>query len=186
MQAPLLKVDTSRLIDKYIGETDKHVATLFDEAADSDAILFFDEADALFGKRVAVESSTARFVHQTVNQLLQRIEGHPGVVILTTNLSKEIDPAFKRRFRFILDFRAPSEAQRAEIWKKSIPPEAPLAGRVRWAELGERFEMTGGHIRNAALRAALQAAHEGTKITGKLLADEARRELAALGRLVRD
>jgi SpoVK/Ycf46/Vps4 family AAA+-type ATPase len=186
LQLPIYRVDVSRLVDKYVGETEKHVAELFDRAGSSGSILLFDEADSLFGKRVEVRSSTDRYANQSVNFLLQKIEEYQGMVLLTSNMGQDIDPAFKRRLTFILEFKEPTDKQRALIWRSSVPAEAPLGANLDWSRLGRQYELTGGHIKNAVMRAALRAAQEGTKITMRLLENEAKRELQSRGRLVRE
>ncbi len=155
----LYRVDLSRLVDKYIGETEKHLATLFAEAERGRCVLLFDEADALFGKRSkAAESATDRYANLEVNYLLQRIETFSGIVLLTTNQETLIDDAFKRRIRYRVEFPFPEEDEREALWRRLFPEDAPLADDVDPAALARRYELSGGHIKNAVLRAAFAAA----------------------------
>jgi hypothetical protein len=182
----LVRIDLAQVVDKYVGETEKRLAELFDRAEQSDSVLLFDEADSLFVQRTSVRSASDRYANQTVNFLLQRLERHPGVVLLTTNLTEELDPAIRRRITFVLRFEEPDAAQRARIWQSCLPAEAPQEARIDWDDLGDRYAINGGHIKNAVLRAALRAREAGTPVTGELLRDEARHELRSLGRLVLD
>lgn len=160
----LYRVDLSRVIDKYIGETEKNLGKIFDEAGRAQAVLLFDEADSLFAKRTEVKSSNDRYANLEVNFLLQRLESYRGVSILTTNLDKGIDDAFKRRLRFLIHFKMPDAPERARLWKHLMPPRAPRADEIDWMLLGNQFEMTGGYIRNAILRASIQAASKSEPI----------------------
>ncbi len=181
----LYRVDLSRIVDKYIGETEKNLGKIFDEAAKAQAIILFDEADALFAKRTEVKSSNDRYANQEINYLLQKLESYNGITILTTNLSKSIDDAFRRRIRFIVDFPMPDARARASLWKRMIPPEAPLEKGIRWSWLADTFEMSGGHIRNAVLKASISAAAAGTPINMEHLAKAATDEAHAMGMLLR-
>ena len=181
----LYRVDLSRIVDKYIGETEKNLGKVFDEAAKAQAIILFDEADALFAKRTEVKSSNDRHANQEINFLLQKLESYNGITILTTNLSKSIDDAFRRRIRFIVDFPQPDPRARASLWKRMIPPGAPLDKGIRWSWLADTFEMSGGHIRNAVLKASVSAAAAGTPINMEHLAKAATDEAHAMGMLLR-
>lgn len=181
----LYRVDLSRIVDKYIGETEKNLGKIFDEATKAQAIILFDEADALFAKRTEVKSSNDRHANQEINYLLQKLESYNGITILTTNLSKSIDDAFRRRIRFIVDFPMPDARARASLWKRMIPPEAPLGKDIRWTWLADTFEMSGGHIRNAVLKASIAAAAEGVPINMEHLAKAASDEAHAMGMLLR-
>jgi SpoVK/Ycf46/Vps4 family AAA+-type ATPase len=156
------------VVSKYIGETEKNLARVFDEASRCKAILLFDEADSLFSKRTEVRSSNDKHANLEVNFLLQRLETHDGVVILTTNAATAIDQAFLRRIRYRIEFPAPDVAERAKLWRSMIPATAPLASDVDFAVLGRVFKMTGGHIKNAVVRAAYRAV-----TTGKPAIDQA-------------
>ncbi len=181
----LYRVDLSRIVDKYIGETEKNLGKIFDEASKAQAIILFDEADALFAKRTEVKSSNDRHANQEINYLLQKLESYNGITILTTNLSKSIDDAFRRRIRFIVDFPMPDARARASLWKRMIPPEAPIEKGIRWSWLADTFEMSGGHIRNAVLKASISAAAAGTPINMEHLAKAATDEAHAMGMLLR-
>lgn len=181
----LYRVDLSRIVDKYIGETEKNLGKVFDEAAKAQAIILFDEADALFAKRTEVKSSNDRHANQEINFLLQKLESYNGITILTTNLSKSIDDAFRRRMRFIVDFPMPDAKARASLWKRMMPPDAPLDKNIRWSWLADTFEMSGGHIRNAVLKAAISAAADEQPISMPHLAKAAIDEAHAMGMLLR-
>ncbi len=180
------QIDLSRIVDKYIGETEKNLARVFDEGSRAQAVLLFDEADALFSKRTGVNTAVDRYANLEVNFLLQRMESYEGVCILTSNFPEAIDEAFKRRIRFKVEFPHPTSEDRTRIWQRLIPAQAPLADDVRFDELAERYDMTGAHLRNVALRAAALAAEDGTSITAAHLIRAANRESAEMGRLVRD
>ncbi len=171
---------------KFIGETEKHLARIFDEGARGGVLLLFDEADSLFGRRTQVRSSVDRYANLEINYLLQRIESYPGVVVLTSNHDHLIDEAFKRRLQFRVHFPVPGAAERAAIWEGLIPAACPLQGDLKIAQLAEEFEMSGGHIRNAVIRAAFLAATGDGGLSHEVLARAARQEYRALGRLIRD
>ncbi len=181
----LYRVDLSRLVDKYIGETEKHLATLFGEAERGRCVLLFDEADAIFGKRTkSAESATDRYANLEVNYLLQRIETFSGIVLLTTNQETLVDEAFKRRLRYRVEFPFPDEDEREAIWRRLVPPEAPLAEDVDPPALARRYELSGGHIKNAVLRAAFAAAADDAAIDQARLIRAANQELENIGKLV--
>jgi ATP-dependent 26S proteasome regulatory subunit len=182
----LYRVDLSRIVDKYIGETEKNLAQVFDEAERAQAILLFDEADSLFAKRTAVKSSNDRYANLEVNFLLQRLESFDGISILTTNFVTSIDEAFQRRIRFKVEFPMPDAAERAQLWRRLLPPQAPISSDVDFSTLGERFEISGGHIRNAVLRAAMSACDAGTPLTNTLLFSAAVDECREMGGLITD
>ena len=184
LKLDLYQVDLSKVVSKWIGETEKNLAELFDAAEAGHAILLFDEADSLFAKRTEVKSSNDRYANLEVNYLLQRMEAFTGVTILTTNFDSGIDPAFRRRLAFHLAFPMPEPDERARLWRTSIPAAAACADDVDVATLGARFVMSGGYIRNAALRAAYRAAAAGSPITMTLLVQAAVAESAAMGRVV--
>ena len=180
LQLDLYRIDLAALVSKYIGETEKNLARVFAAAEASGAILLFDEADALFGKRSEVKDSHDRYANIEVSYLLQRVETYRGLAILTTNLKQAIDPAFQRRIRFIVQFPFPDEAARAAIWERAFPPAAPLGS----LDIGKlmRLSLSGGHIRNLALNAAFLAADEGSPITMTHLRSAAESEFAKLER----
>jgi SpoVK/Ycf46/Vps4 family AAA+-type ATPase len=178
-------VDLSQIFDRYVGETEKNLSKIFDGAQAAHAIILFDEADALFSKRTEVKSSNDRYANLEVNFLLQRIEHHHGMVILTTNLDSSIDEAFRRRIRFTVRFPMPDVETRARLWRSMIPPQAALASNVDFLALGHDYDLPGGGIKNAVLRAAFLAAGEGQPIGTSHLERAARAECAAMGKLVR-
>ena len=155
----LYRIDLSSVVSKYIGETEKNLRRLFDAAEDGGAILFFDEADALFGKRSAVKDSHDRYANIEVNYLLQRIETYRGLAILATNLKGSMDSAFMRRLRFVINFPFPSVESRQEMWQKVFPAQTPVA-ELDYQHLGG-FNLTGGSIHNIAINAAFEAAQAG-------------------------
>jgi AAA+ superfamily predicted ATPase len=158
----LFRVDLSRIVDKYIGETEKRLAALFDAADLTDAILLFDEADVLFGRRTEVRDSHDHYVNLEVGYMLQRIESFRGIAILTTNLPNAIDDAFLRRFAFSLYFEFPTVAERREIWRRAIPAKAPTA-ELDWDRLA-KLSLSGGQIRVVVVNAATFAADEGNAL----------------------
>jgi hypothetical protein len=158
----LYQIDLSRVLSKWIGETEKNLAKVFDAAETGHVVLLFDEADALLGKRTAdVKNANDRYSNIETNYILQRLEAFHGVAILTSNLESSIDPALSRRLSFELRFPFPDEEQRAEIWRRMMPAELPLADDIDYPLLANRFELAGGHIRNIVLRAAYLAASDG-------------------------
>jgi SpoVK/Ycf46/Vps4 family AAA+-type ATPase len=167
-----------------VGETEKHLARIFDEAQHANAMLLFDEADSLFGKRTDVRSAQDRYANLEVNYVLQRMESFDGVSILTTNIESAIDPAFLRRLNFRIRFPAPEAEERAELWRRLLPPETGLSDQVDFQALAERFVMTGGHIRNAIVRAAVIAAREGREMVERDLHVGAHHEYAELGKVM--
>ncbi|MBT9525346.1 MAG: ATP-binding protein [Rhizobacter sp.] len=176
----LYRIDLACVVSKYIGETEKNLARLFDAAEHSGAVLLFDEADALFGKRSEVKDSHDRYANIEVAYLLQRIESYRGLVILTTNFKSALDRAFLRRIRFVVQFPFPDEAAREQIWRRQFPPRAPL-GAVDFAALA-KLPLAGGHIRSMALNAAFRAAGRGAAIAHDSLIESARAEFAKLER----
>ena len=150
-------------------------------------MLLFDEADALFTKRVSVEHAIDRFSNMETNLLLQEIERFEGITILTTNLDKNFDDAFARRIQFKIDFPFPDAEHRTKIWSLLFPPDCPLEDNIDFVDLGERFELSGGHIKNAVLRAAYRAASrgEGSRITRSDIDFAAQQECKNAGKLFR-
>ncbi len=180
----LYKIDLSSVVSKYIGETEKNLERIFSLARNSNAILFFDEADAIFGKRSEVKDAHDRYANIEVGYLLQRIETYEGVVILATNLRANLDDAFIRRLQFIVDFPFPDEPQRLNIWKVLFPTGAPREGEINFGGLAKRFPLSGGNIRNAIVSASFLAASEGSGIANRHLLHGVRRELQKMGRLI--
>lgn len=176
----LYRIDLSAVVSKYIGETEKNLRRLFDEADGSGAILLFDEADALFGKRSEVHDSHDRYANLEISYLLQRMESYRGLAILTTNMKNALDTAFLRRLRFVVEFPFPDQQQRREIWRRMFPRATPLNGVdfERLAQLG----VAGGSIRNIALEAAFQAAGESAPVGMRHLLEAARAECGKLER----
>jgi AAA+ superfamily predicted ATPase len=178
----LFRIDLSRIVSKYIGETESNVSRVFTEAAHSRAILLFDEADSLFGKRTDVKSSVDRYANMEVNHLLQRMEAFDGISILTTNLEAAIDEAFRRRLQFRLRFDPPDAAMRERLWRTIIPAAARVES-VDFRTLAARFDISGGYIRNVAVRAAFTSASERRGIAMRDLVDAAEREVEEMGRV---
>ncbi len=154
----LYQIDLSNVVSKYIGETEKNLSAIFNAAEQSQALLFFDEADALFGKRTEVKDAHDRYANIEVNYLLQRVEQYEGVVILATNLQRNLDEAFIRRMQEVVEFPFPDEDLRERIWRRHFPDEAPRADDIDFTFLARQFKLTGGHIKNIALSAAFLAA----------------------------
>ena len=179
----LFRVDLATIVSKYIGETEKNLERIFTAADGSNAILFFDEADALFGKRSEVSDSHDRYANIEVAYLLQRMEAYPGAVILATNFRRNIDDAFARRLDFVIDFPFPEPDDRRRIWRLVLPAAAPVAADVDFDFLAERFKLSGGAIRNCSLAAAFRAADEGSAIEMRHLVRAVAQEYAKQGRL---
>jgi ATP-dependent 26S proteasome regulatory subunit len=180
----LYKIDLSSIVSKYIGETEKNLERIFTEAASSNAILFFDEADALFGKRSEVRDSHDRYANIEISYLLQRMETYDGVTILATNLRANLDEAFARRLNFAVDFPFPEENYRRRIWRTLFPEAVPHEAGLDFDLLARRYRLSGGNIRNILVSAAYLAAADGQVITMTHLLRGARRELQKMGRLV--
>ncbi len=174
----LYHIDLSQIVSKYIGETEKNLRRVFDAAEEGGAILLFDEADALFGKRSEVKDSHDRYANIEVSYLLQRMESYRGLAVLTTNMKSALDTAFLRRIRFIIQFPFPDVAQRTEIWRRIFPPSTPTEG-LDLARLA-RLNVTGGNIRNIALNAAFLAADVGEPVRMTHILRAARSEYAKL------
>jgi len=184
LRLDLYRIDLSAVVSKYIGETEKNLRRVFDAADQGGAILLFDEADALFGKRTEVKDSHDRYANIEVGYLLQRMEAYRGLAILTTNLKGALDTAFLRRIRFVVQFPRPDEAARREIWRRIFPDRTPV-DELDVGALG-RLDVTGGTIRSIAVRAAVLAAEAGTPVTMTQLATAARAECAKLERPAAD
>ena len=181
----LFTIDLSAVVSKYIGETEKNLERIFSAAEDTDAILFFDEADALFGKRSDVRDAHDRYANIEVAYLLQRMEQYEGIAILATNLRQHLDDAFTRRLAFVVDFPFPGDAERRRIWELTLAG-APLTPGADLDLLARSFRLSGGSIRNAALQAAFLAAGDGTPVGMPHLLDAVRRELRKMGKVAPD
>lgn len=177
----LYKIDLSQVVSKYIGETEKSLNSIFQEAQASNAILFFDEADALFGKRTEVKDSHDRYANIEVSYLLQKMEEYDGIAILATNLRKNIDEAFLRRMQFIIDFPFPDEDERRRIWEVIFPRETPIAEDVNFSALARTIRLAGGNLKNIGLAAAFYAASDGGVIRQQHVVSATRREFQKLG-----
>ena len=160
LKLPMFRIDLSQVVNKYIGETEKNLKRLFDAADAADAILFFDEADALFGKRTEVKDAHDRYANLEISYLLERMERFKGLVILATNRRRDLDEAFLRRLRFVIEFPLPGAAERERIWRGVIPPGVH-ASELEFEFLAQRFPLAGGHIRAIVFHACLQAAAQG-------------------------
>jgi hypothetical protein len=178
----IYKIDVSQVVSKYIGETEKNLDKIFSEAETSNAILFFDEADALFGKRSEVKDAHDRYANVEISYLLQRMEDYKGIVILATNLNQNIDDAFLRRLHFNVAFPFPEKGQRELIWKGIFPAGAPVDNQLDYDFLAEKFILAGGNIKNIALNAAFYAAHEACPIGIKHIMLSAKREYKKMGK----
>jgi SpoVK/Ycf46/Vps4 family AAA+-type ATPase len=178
LQLDLYRIDLSQVVSKYIGETEKNLARIFAAAEDGGAILLFDEADALFGKRSEVKDSHDRYANVEVSYLLQRMEAYSGLAILTTNQKSALDTAFLRRLRYVLNFPFPDPPARADIWARIFPKETPTEGLSPNALA--KLNIAGGSIRSIALNAAYLAAAAGGPVTMAHVLRAARREYAKL------
>ncbi|MZP44318.1 AAA family ATPase [Heliobacterium gestii] len=184
LQLELYKIDLSQVVSKYIGETEKNLRQVYQEARASNAILFFDECDALFGKRSEVKDSHDRYANIQSAFLLQKAEEYDGISILATNLSKHIDEAFLRRFTYIIDFPFPDAEQRERIWRSMFTPETPIGRDVDFEFLASQFDIAGGNIKNIVIAAAFLAAERGEPIGMKEIIQAARQEMHKMGKLM--
>ena len=184
LKLDLYRIDLSAVVSKYIGETEKNLRRIFDAAEAGGAILLFDEADALFGKRTEVKDSHDRHANVEVSYLLQRMEAYQGLAILTTNLKKSLDKAFLRRIRFVIKFPFPDATQRAEIWRRIFPNQTPTQG-LEVSKLG-KLNVAGGNIRNIALNAAFIAADAGEPVMMKHILAAAKSEYVKLEQILTD
>jgi SpoVK/Ycf46/Vps4 family AAA+-type ATPase len=180
----LFRIDISSVVSKYIGETEKNLRRIFDAAESGGAILLFDEADALFGKRSDVKDSHDRYANMEVAYLLQKIEAYRGLAILTTNLKDSIDQAFLRRIRFVVQFPFPDATQRTEIWRRVFPEQTPVQ-KLAYNKLA-RLGVAGGNIRNIALNAAFLAADAGEAVGMEHILRSAQSEYVKLERPLTD
>jgi SpoVK/Ycf46/Vps4 family AAA+-type ATPase len=185
----LLRVDLAGVVNKYIGETEKKLREVFDACEDSGALLFFDEADALFGNRTQVKDAHDRFANIEIDYLLQRIERFDGVAVLATNRRQDLDPAFVRRLRFVVEFLPPRPGERLALWQRALLPNAPSGEKIRdeidFGYLSERLIMTGAEIKSTVLGAAFLARAEGNRIGMRHIFTAAQREMAKQGQRLR-
>jgi SpoVK/Ycf46/Vps4 family AAA+-type ATPase len=182
LNVDLLVVDLSRVVSKWIGETEKNLATVFEAAETGQAALFFDEADALFGKRTEVTDAHDKYANLETAYLLTRLEQFEGLAILATNLRQNIDVAFLRRLEFVIDFEEPDREERLALWSCHIPAGAPVSKDVNLYEMAELYPVVGGVIRNASVAAGFLAAADGTPIERRHLVHAIRREYIKAGR----
>jgi len=181
----VFRIDLSRVVSKYIGETEKNLSRLFDKAENKDWILFFDEADALFGKRTDIRDAHDKYANQEVAYLLQRIEGYNGLVILASNQRANIDDAFVRRFQSIIHFPMPRPEERYEIWRKTFPPQIEIAEDIDWRQVAARFELTGAGILNVTHYCAVEVLADRSQCLDlKRLEDAIMREYIKEGKVV--
>ena len=181
----VFRIDLSRVVSKYIGETEKNLSRLFDKAEHKNWILFFDEADALFGKRTDIRDAHDKYANQEVAYLLQRIEAYNGLVILATNQRANIDDAFVRRFQTIIHFPIPRAEERHQIWQKTFPPQLATAADIDWQQIAMRYELTGAGILNVTHFCAIQALADASLcIDMKRLAAAIQREYVKEGKIV--
>ena len=189
LQLQLYRVDLSGVMNKYIGETEKRLKQVFDACERSNVLLFFDEADALFGRRTQVEHAHDRFANIEIDYLLQRMEQFKGIAVLATNRKSDLDKAFLRRIRFMVDFQPPGPLERKALWQRALPPRSPggeeLLGSIDWETLAHKLDMTGADIASAALNAAFLARSDASRITMAHVMRAARREMNKHGVMLR-
>ncbi|WP_236136527.1 ATP-binding protein [Mongoliitalea daihaiensis] len=179
------RIDLSQVISKYIGETEKNLSQLFEEAKDRDWILFFDEADSIFGKRTNVKDAHDKYANQEVSYLLQQVENHDGLVILASNFKGNIDTAFTRRFQSIIEFETPKASERLEIWKKAIPGSLPLEEAGSLTSIAQKYELNGANIINIVHYASLQSLHmKEKKLSTQHLMKGIKREFKKEGKIL--
>jgi SpoVK/Ycf46/Vps4 family AAA+-type ATPase len=181
----VFRIDLSRVVSKYIGETEKNLSRLFDKSENKDWILFFDEADALFGKRTDIRDAHDKYANQEVAYLLQRVEGYSGLVILATNQRGNVDDAFVRRFQAIIHFPMPRIEERYGIWCKAFPPQIEIADDIDWLNVATRYELTGGGIMNVTHYCAIEAMADHSRCLDlKRLEDAISREYIKEGKVL--
>ncbi|EON78229.1 Cell division protein FtsH [Lunatimonas lonarensis] len=180
----VFRIDLSLVVSKYIGETEKQLSQLFDKAANKDWILFFDEADALFGKRTSVRDAHDKYANQEVSYLLQRVESHPGLVILASNFKSNIDTAFLRRFQTVVDFEMPSYKERYALWNNNLPRTIPWEQGLEIEELARRFTLSGANIVNIIQQVGLKTLAAGdTEIKKDQIIQAIKNELSKEGKM---
>lgn len=181
----VFRIDLSRVVSKYIGETEKNLSKLFDKAENKNWILFFDEADALFGKRTGIRDAHDKYANQEVAYLLQRVEGYNGLVILATNQRANIDEAFARRFQTMVHFPMPRSEERYEMWQKAFPEQIEIAPDVDWRQVAARYELSGAGILNVAHFCAIEAlADQSRRLSRERLEAGILREFVKEGKVV--
>ena len=178
----LYKIDLSSVVSKYIGETEKNLDQVFTEAETSNAVLFFDECDALFGKRTEVSDAHDRYANLEVSFLLQKMEEYDGIVILATNLRGNMDDAFIRRIRFIIEFPFPDAVSREQIWRRSFPQKAPQDSNIPFDTLAHKIKLAGGNIKNIVLNAAFHASQQDDAIGLRHILQSAKSEYQKIGK----
>lgn len=179
------RIDLSQIVSKYVGETEKNLDKVFREASKTDAILFFDEADAIFGKRTEVKDSQDRHANIETGYLLQKVEDYNGLVILATNLKNNLDKAFIRRFQFIIKFVMPTERERQQLWKQAFPSKVPLASDIHFDFLSKGLDISGANIKNIAINAAFLAANDASgAIEMRHIVQSVRKEYAKIGKML--
>jgi hypothetical protein len=183
LQLDLFKIDLSCIVSKYVGETERNLSKIFHEAQTSNSILFFDEADALFGKRSEVKDAHDRYANIEINYLLQKMDDYEGIVILATNLRSNLDAAFTRRLNYVVEFPFPDESYRETIWRKVFPQLTPLGDDIDFEFMAKRFKLAGGNIKNIALNGAFLATRNGGRVTMEHLIHATRREFQKMGKL---
>jgi SpoVK/Ycf46/Vps4 family AAA+-type ATPase len=182
LDTDLFVVDISRIVSKYVGETEKNLDMVFDDAERAGAVLLFDEADGLFTRRSdQVRDAHDRYANLEVAFMLQRIEAYSGIAVLTTNLRQNLDQAFMRRLRFVVDFPKPDAQARERIWQQCLTSKAPRQGDIDFRYLARHLDLTGGHIRQITLRAAFAAAADGGAIHMRHIVAATRAEMRKLG-----
>ena len=189
LELDLFRVDLAEVVNKYIGETEKRLAAVFDEAERSGVLLFFDEADALFGQRTRVHDAHDRYANIEIDYLLQRLDTFRGVAVLATNRKSDLDSAFLRRLRTIVDFVAPAREERLRLWRLALPSTTStgeqITGVLDHEWLATHLELTGAEIKSIVLSAAFDAREAGELISAKHVLDASRRELGKRGAVLR-
>ena len=183
LELDLFRVDLSRIVSKYIGETERNLSRIFSQTSSGNCVLFFDEADALFGKRTEVKDAHDRYANIEINYLLAEMDRYEGIIIIATNMKGNLDQAFIRRFSHVLEYPLPDERLREVIWRKAFPNESPLGSDVDFAFLAQKFNLPGGSIRNIVLSSAFLASEEGQKITMEHVIRATKREHQKIGRV---
>jgi SpoVK/Ycf46/Vps4 family AAA+-type ATPase len=189
LELDLYRVDLATVVSKYIGETEKQLAAVFDEAERSNVLVLFDEADALFGQRTRVQDAHDRYANIEIDYLLQRLDTFHGVAVLATNRKSDLDAAFLRRLRTVVDFVAPARSERLRLWRLALPARTstgePITGLLDHEWLATHLELTGAEIKSIALSAAFDAREEGSLISAETVLNASRRELSKRGAVLR-
>ena len=180
----IYRVDLSKIVSKYIGETEKNLREVFDSAKRSNVILLFDETDAILGKRTEVKDSHDKNANMETSYLLQKMEEYDGITIMTTNFTENIDKAFFRRISYVVHFTMPDYVSRKEIWQKMFPKETPLSEDIDFEFLAKNFEISGGNIKNIVLSSCFMAASESKKVEMKHIVKALEYEIKKQGKMV--